>query len=51
MLIVAGLLEGIVRQTVHPIDVRFAVAGGTALLWSAYFLLAGRRVATAEPDA
>jgi uncharacterized membrane protein SpoIIM required for sporulation len=51
MLVVAGLLEGIVRQTVHPIDVRFAVAGGTALLWSAYFLLAGRRVATAEPDA
>jgi uncharacterized membrane protein SpoIIM required for sporulation len=48
MLVVAGLIEGIVRQTVHPIDARFMIAGGTTLLWSAYFLLAGRRVAPAE---
>ncbi len=43
MLVVAGLIEGIVRQTIHPIGARLAIAAGTALLWSAYFLVAGRR--------
>ncbi|HYD39846.1 MAG TPA: stage II sporulation protein M [Anaeromyxobacter sp.] len=39
---VAGLIEGIFRQLVHSIPIRYAVAGATALLWTAYFLLAGR---------
>ena len=43
MFLVAGLIEGIFRQTVGEPAVRWSVAGGTFLLWSAYFLFAGRR--------
>ena len=43
MFLVAGLIEGIFRQTVGAPAVRWSVAGGTFLLWSTYFLFAGRR--------
>ena len=43
MFLVAGLIEGIFRQTVGEQMVRWSVAGGTFLLWSTYFLFAGRR--------
>jgi len=43
MFLVAGLIEGIFRQTVGEAVVRWSVAGGTFLLWSTYFLFAGRR--------
>jgi uncharacterized membrane protein SpoIIM required for sporulation len=39
---VAGLVEGIFRQLVHSVPVRYAVAAAFAALWSAYFLRAGR---------
>ncbi len=42
MFFVAGLVEGIFRQLVHSVQIRYAVAGGSALLLAAYFLLAGR---------
>lgn len=42
MLGVAGLIEGIFRQTVENIGVRYTVAAVTAAAWSAYFALAGR---------
>jgi uncharacterized membrane protein SpoIIM required for sporulation len=42
MFFLAGLVEGIFRQQVHSVPARWAVAGGSALLWAAYFLLAGR---------
>ncbi|HUL60633.1 MAG TPA: stage II sporulation protein M [Anaeromyxobacteraceae bacterium] len=42
MLFVAGLVEGIFRQLVHSVPARYAVAAGFAVLWGAYFALAGR---------
>jgi uncharacterized membrane protein SpoIIM required for sporulation len=43
MLFVAGLVEGIFRQTVVELDRRLEFAAALALLWILYFLLAGRR--------
>jgi uncharacterized membrane protein SpoIIM required for sporulation len=40
---IAGLIEGIFRQTVHSVPVRYAVAGGTAAFWIYYFGWVGRR--------
>lgn len=42
MFLVAGLIEGVFRQTVGAQAIRWAVAGGTFVLWSLYFSLAGR---------
>ena len=42
MFLVAGLIEGVFRQTVGEQAIRWAVAGSTFALWSAYFSLAGR---------
>jgi len=43
MLFFAGLIEGIFRQKVTSISIRYAVAGGTALLWLVFFGFVGRR--------
>ena len=43
MLFVAALVEGIFRQLVHSVPVRYAVAAAFALGWALYFSLAGRR--------
>jgi uncharacterized membrane protein SpoIIM required for sporulation len=40
---VAGLIEGIFRQLVDSVAIRYAMAGTTAVLLSSYLLLAGRR--------
>lgn len=42
MLFVAALIEGLFRQLVLDIRVRYAVALGTALIWLVYFPLLGR---------
>ncbi len=42
LFLVAALVEGIFRQLVHSVPVRYAVAGGFALLWAAYLGAAGR---------
>ncbi len=42
LFLVAGGIEGIFRQLVREPSIRWAVALGTAVLWAAYFLLAGR---------
>jgi uncharacterized membrane protein SpoIIM required for sporulation len=42
MLFVAALVEGIFRQLVHSVPVRYAVAAGFAVAWGLYFSLAGR---------
>lgn len=39
MLLLAGVLEGVGRQTINDTSIRFAVAGATALLWAAYLFL------------
>ena len=38
----AALIEGFFRQLVHSVVVRGSVAAASALLWTAYFVLAGR---------
>jgi uncharacterized membrane protein SpoIIM required for sporulation len=43
MLLFAGLIEGVFRQTVHSVEIRLLVAALTALGWTAYFTSAGRR--------
>lgn len=43
MFLVAGLVEGIFRQVVHDVAVRYTVATATAVFWIAYFGFAGRR--------
>ena len=42
MFLVAGLIEGIFRQSVQAPGIRWAVAAATALSWIGYFSLAGR---------
>ena len=42
MLFVAALVEGIFRQLVHSVAIRYAVAGAFAAAWALYFSLAGR---------
>jgi uncharacterized membrane protein SpoIIM required for sporulation len=44
MLLLAGLIEGVFRQIVHDLSVRYSLAATFALAWAAYFGLAGRRV-------
>lgn len=39
---IAGLIEGIFRQTVTTLEVRWALATGTALFWLWYFAMCGR---------
>lgn len=43
MLFIAGLIEGIFRQTVTDIYVRYTVAIGTAAFWAFYFGFVGRK--------
>lgn len=43
MLFIAGLIEGVFRQTVTSVPIRFAVAGTTAAWWIYYFGFVGRR--------
>jgi uncharacterized membrane protein SpoIIM required for sporulation len=42
MLLLAGLVEGIFRQTVHDVFVRLSVALLSAVWWTLYFTGAGR---------
>lgn len=48
MLFIAGLIEGIFRQTVTSLTVRYAVATGTAIFWFLYFGWVGRARAKLE---
>lgn len=43
MLLLAGFVEGVFRQVVQSVPVRYALASLFAGLWMAYFGLAGRR--------
>jgi uncharacterized membrane protein SpoIIM required for sporulation len=43
MFLLAGLIEGIFRQSVHHVGARAAVALATAIAWTAYFIATGRR--------
>jgi len=43
MLFIAGLIEGVFRQTVTSVPIRFTVAGATAAWWIYYFGFVGRR--------
>jgi uncharacterized membrane protein SpoIIM required for sporulation len=45
---IAGLIEGIFRQTVQSVPVRYAVAVATAAFWIYYFGWVGRRRAAVE---
>ena len=45
MLFIAGLVEGIFRQTVHAVPVRYTVAATFAAAWIWYFVRAGRKSA------
>ena len=42
MFFIAGLIEGIFRQTVHDITARYLFAGFTFVVWAAYIGLVGR---------
>ncbi|HEY1811219.1 MAG TPA: stage II sporulation protein M [Kofleriaceae bacterium] len=48
MLFVAGMIEGIFRQTVTSLTVRYAVAIATAIFWIAYYGWCGRARDKAE---
>ncbi|HVK77881.1 MAG TPA: stage II sporulation protein M [Kofleriaceae bacterium] len=47
MLFIAGLIEGIFRQMVTSVPIRFTVAGATAAWWLFYFGFVGRKRAAA----
>ncbi|HEY0483273.1 MAG TPA: stage II sporulation protein M [Kofleriaceae bacterium] len=51
MLFLAGLIEGVFRQTVTSVPIRFAVAGATAAGWTYYFGFVGRGRDRAETGA
>ena len=42
MLLIAALVEGVFRQVVQAVPVRYTLAGVFAVLWTCYFVLAGR---------
>jgi uncharacterized membrane protein SpoIIM required for sporulation len=42
MFFVAALVEGIFRQLVHAVPIRYAVAAGFAVFWAVYLARAGR---------
>jgi len=42
MFFIAGLIEGIFRQTVTHLEIRWAVASGTAVFWIWYYARCGR---------
>jgi uncharacterized membrane protein SpoIIM required for sporulation len=51
MFFIAGLIEGIFRQTVTTLEVRWALATATALFWLGYLVLGGRAAeASARAD-
>lgn len=43
MLLVAAMFEGVFRQIVQDVALRYVVAGAFAAAWCAYFVFAGRR--------
>jgi uncharacterized membrane protein SpoIIM required for sporulation len=47
MLLLAGVLEGVGRQTINETNIRFAIAGATAVLWAAYLFIPRRSRADA----
>lgn len=47
MLLLAGVLEGVGRQTINDTTLRFVIAGATAILWTAYLFIPRR----GQPDA
>lgn len=47
MLLLAGVLEGVGRQTINDTNIRFAIAGATAVLWVTYLFIPRRT----RPDA
>lgn len=51
MFMLAGLIEGIFRQSVQDMTQRFALAGATALFWLVYFGFYGRLKATSKERA
>jgi uncharacterized membrane protein SpoIIM required for sporulation len=42
MFLIAGAIEGVFRQVVHDIWIRWTVAAASALFWAIYFTQAGR---------
>lgn len=42
MLLLAGVLEGVGRQTINSTELRFAIAAGTGILWGVYLFLPRR---------
>jgi uncharacterized membrane protein SpoIIM required for sporulation len=42
MLALAAVIEGVLRQTMHSMPARYALAGVTCFAWLAYFGIAGR---------
>lgn len=43
---IAGLIEGFFRQLVQDVTVRWALAGLTLVVWTVYFVAAGRKART-----
>lgn len=43
LLSLAGLIEGVFRQSVQSLPIRYGLAGATATLWAVYFASVGRR--------
>ena len=43
MLLIAGLIEGVFRQTVHSVVIRYCVAASTLAFWASYFGFVGRK--------
>jgi hypothetical protein len=43
MLLLAGLVEGVFRQVIQSVPVRYMLATGFAVAWGGYFGWAGRR--------
>ncbi len=51
LFLMAGLIEGFFRQLVTSLTMRYALAIGTALLWTAYFVLVDRDGGSSEEPA
>ena len=48
MLFIAGILEGVGRQTINSTAIRYSIAAGTGLFWTVYLFWPRRGKAIAN---
>jgi uncharacterized membrane protein SpoIIM required for sporulation len=51
LFLIAGFIEGVLRQVIHDVAIRYVTAAVTALLWATWFGFGGTRADDERPEA